>query len=224
MPRQWVKEELKHDFLRNIVEKAVPYVKMHRDAVIASGVVGIIVIAIASITITRFREASRLATEQAGFAGMFLRAGQFDKAIQLCDQIIQTHPSGIQGGYAHFYRAESYYVKGNYDEAVNSYRAALPLLQKKEDFKPMLLFSMASAYESANKPQQALASYKQLIDEHSAHYLVPEAQLGMARCYEMLGDVQSAVSYYQTAGSLHPTTIYKAVADARINALQPGKK
>lgn len=224
MPRQWVKEELKHDFLRNILERAVPYVKTHRDSVIASGVVVIIVIAIASITITRFKASSQLATEQAGFAGMFLRAGQFDKTIQLCDQIIQTHPSGIQGGFAHFYRAESYYVKGNYDEALNSYRAALPLLRKKEDFKPMILFSMAAAYEAANKLQQAIAAYKQLIDEHSAHYLVPEAQMGMARCYELTGDVQSAVSYYQTVGSLHPTTIYKTVADARINALQTGKK
>ncbi|MBN1384289.1 MAG: tetratricopeptide repeat protein [Elusimicrobia bacterium] len=220
MPRQWVKEELKHDILRNFIEKAVPYVKTHRDAVITSGVIFIIIVAIATITITRFKKASQLATEQIGFAGMFLRAGQLDKTIQLCDQIIQTHPSGTQGGYAHFYRAESYYVKRNYDEAITSYESALPLLKNREDLKPMILFSMAQAYESAKKLPQAINTYKQLIDENSAHYLVPEAQLGIARCYEQTGDVQSAVSYYQTVGSLHPTTKYKIVADARIQALQ----
>lgn len=220
MPRQWVKEELKKDPLRNFIEKAVPYVKSHKETVIASAAVVVIVIAIILITTNRMKKASLLADEQVGFAAMYLRAGYLDQTIQLCDQIIQTHPSGIQGGYASFYKAEAMYLKKNYDEATKSYQNALPLLRKKEDIGAMIIFGIGNSNEAAGKYQEAINSYKQLTDEYSAHYLVPEAQLGLARCYEASGDLQSAISYYQTVGSLHPTTIYKNISDARIKILQ----
>lgn len=224
MPRQWVKEELRKDFLRNFVERAVPYVKSHRETVIAALAVVVIIIIVAAVTFNRFRKASQLATEKAGFAGMYLKAGYVDQTIKLCDDMVKTHPSGIQGGYAYFYKAEAVYLKKNYEEAAELYKKALPLLRKKEDMGAMILFSMANAYESAGKHRDAISTYKQLTDEYSAHYLVPEAQLGLARCYEATGDTQSAVSYYQTVGSLHPTTKYKTIADARIKALQTGGK
>jgi len=165
------------------------------------------------------KKASQLADEQVGFAAMYLRAGYVDQTIQLCDQIIQTHPAGTQGGYANFYKAEALYLKKNYGEAVKHYQNALPLLRKKEDIGAMIIFGIGVSQEAAAKYQEAINSYKQLTDEYSAHYLVPEAQLGLARCYEATGDVQSAISYYQTVGSFHPTTIYKNISDARLNAL-----
>ncbi|MBI5574157.1 MAG: tetratricopeptide repeat protein, partial [Elusimicrobia bacterium] len=112
------------------------------------------------------------------------------------------------------------YLKKNYDEAVKHYQNALPLLRKKEDLGAMIIFGIGVSQEAALKYQEAIATYKQLTDEYSAHYLVPESQLGLARCYEATGDVQSAISYYQTVGSLHPTTIYKNISDARIKLLQ----
>lgn len=220
MARQWVKEELKHDPLRNFISTAIPYIKSHRETVIAAGTVAVIIIAITLITVNRMKKSSRLADEQVGFAAMYLRAGYVDQSMQLCDQVLQQHPAGVQGGYANFYKAESLYLKKNYDEAVKYYRNALPLLKKKEDMGAMILFNIGNSNEQAGKYQEAISSYKQLTDEYSANYLVPEAQLGLARCYETLGDAQSAISYYQTVGSLHPATIYKNVADARLNVLQ----
>jgi len=220
MPRQWVKEELRHDPLKNFIEKAVPYIKSHKETVIASAAGVIIVMAIIFITANRMKKASQLADEQVGFAAMYLRAGYVDQTIQLCDQILQQYPSGIQGGYANFYKAEALYLKKNYDEAVKHYQNALPLLRKKEDIGVMIIFGIAVTQEAAAKYQEAIVTYKQLTDEYSAHYLVPESQLGLARCYEASGDVQSAIAYYQTVGSLHPTTIYKNISDARLKLLQ----
>ncbi|MDO8734653.1 MAG: tetratricopeptide repeat protein [Elusimicrobiota bacterium] len=219
MPRQWVKEELRHDPLRNFVEKAIPYIQSHKETVIATVAGVIIIIAITLLTANRMKKASLLADEQVGFAAMYLRAGYVDQTIQLCDQIIQTHPAGIQGGYANFYKAEALYLKKNYAEAVKHYQNALPLLRKKEDMGAMIIFGIGVAQEAAAKYQEAIAAYKQLTDEYSAHYLVAEAQLGLARCYEASGDVQSAITYYQTVGSLHPTTIYKNISDARLSVL-----
>jgi len=219
MPRQWVKEELRHDPLRNFVEKAIPFVKSHKETVLASAAGIVIIIAITLLTANRMKKASLLADEQVGFAAMYLRAGYVDQTIQLCDQILQSHPAGIQGGYANFYKAESLYLKKNYDEAIKQYQNALPLLREKEDMGAMLIFGIGVSQEAAAKYQEAISSYKQLTDEYPAHYLVPEAQLGLARCYEATGDVQSAISYYQTVGSFHPATIYKNISDARLSAL-----
>ncbi|MEW6557651.1 MAG: tetratricopeptide repeat protein [Elusimicrobiota bacterium] len=223
MARQWVKDELKKDFLINFIEIAIPYIKAHRDVIIASVAVAGIIIIIAVISINRLTKASQLATEQIGFASMYLRAGYLDQTIQLCDQIIQAHPTGLQGGYAHFYKAEALHHKKNYEEAVKSYQTALPLLKKKEDLGAMILFDIGNSQESAGKYQDAITTYKQLLNDYSAHYLVPEAQLGLARCCEAVDDIQSAISYYQTVGSLNPTTVYKNIADARLKILQSQK-
>ncbi|OGS44503.1 MAG: hypothetical protein A2539_01220 [Elusimicrobia bacterium RIFOXYD2_FULL_34_15] len=220
MARQWVKDELKKDPLKHIVETSILYIKTHRETVIAAIIVLVIVIAISVVTTNRLKKASELASEQTGFASMYLKAGYIDQAIQLCDQIIQTHPSGIQGGFANFYKAEAFYLKKNYEEAVKSYQKALTLLRKKEDLGAMIIFSIANSYENATKYQDAINSFKQIVDEYPAHYLVPEAQIGMARCYEAIGDLKSAISYYQTVGSLNPTTVYKTVADARLKILE----
>jgi tetratricopeptide (TPR) repeat protein len=223
MARQWIKEELKKDFFQNFIEKTVPYVKSHREQVIVMIAVVVIIIVITIVTINRLKESSQLANEQVGFAAMYLRGGYADQTIKICDEIIQTHPSGIQGGYAYFYKAESLFLKKNYEEAIKAYQNALPLLRKKEDMGAMILFSMGNSYENSGKYQDALNTFKQLTDEFSAHYLVPEVQIAIARCYEILGDIQSAISYYQTVGSLHPTTVYKNIADSRLQVLEKQK-
>ncbi|MDD5687563.1 MAG: tetratricopeptide repeat protein [Elusimicrobia bacterium] len=220
MARQWVKDELKKDFLKSFIEKVITYTKLHKETALISIIVAGIIIIITVITVNRFEKSDQLASEQIGFASLYLRAGQVDQTIQLCDQIIQTHPSGVQGGFAYFYKGESLYLKKSYEEAVKSYILAMPLLKKKEDLGAMILFSIANSYENSGKYQEAINSYKQLTEEYSAHYLVPESQIGMARCYETMGDIQSAISYYQTVGSLHPNTAYKNISDERLKVLE----
>ena len=61
MPRQWVKEELRHDPLRNFVEKAIPFVKSHKETVLASAAGIVIIIAITLLTANRMKKASLLA-------------------------------------------------------------------------------------------------------------------------------------------------------------------
>ena len=219
MPRQWVKEELEHDALKSFIDSTITYIKSHRETVTASASVVAVIFVIALFTLSRMKRSSQLADEQVGFAAMYLRGGYVDQVIQVCDKVLSQHPSGIQGGYANFYKAEALNIKKNYEEAAKHYQNALPLLRKKEDFGAMIIFDTGNSFESAGKYQEAISSYKQLTGEHSAHYLVPEAQLGLARCYEAVGDIQSAITYYQTVGSLHPTTIYRNIADTRINIL-----
>jgi len=220
MPSQWVKEELKHDPVRNFLEKAIPFVKSHKESVLASLAIAVIIFIIALVTFNRWQKASELADEQVGFAEMYLRSGYVDQTIQLCDQVLQQHPAGIQGGYANFYKAEALSLKKNYEEAATYFQNALPLLKEKEDMGAIIIFDTANSLESAGKYQEAISSYKQLTEEYSAHYLVPEAQLGIARCYEAVGDANSAISYYQTVGSLNLSTAYKNIADARLKVLQ----
>ncbi len=219
MPRQWVKEELKKDFLASSVENTIDYFKANRDKSIAFAAVVFVALFIIYIMVNRFQKAAALADEQNGFTAIYLKSGDFDHAIALADQVLNTHPGGVQGGYANLYKAEAFYRKGNYDEAAKSYSAALPLLKKVQDMGAMILFDIAMSYESGAKYDKALAYYKQLADEYPAHYLLPEAQVGQARCYEAAGNVKAAMVMYQNLASMNPDTSYKSLADFKMRGL-----
>ena len=221
MPSQWVKEELKKDFLVRLTEKTIEYFKSNREKAITYAVVAFIVIIIVYITIIRFHKASELAYEQVGFTSIYLKSGDFDQTINLADQVIKTHPGGVQGGYANFYKGEALYHKGNFEEAAKSYAVALPLLKKVQDMGAMIFFNIGKSYEAAAKYNEAITYYKKLADEYSAHYLIAESQMGQARCYESLGDIKTAIAIYQNVASLNSTTMYKNIAEAKLRGLQP---
>jgi len=219
MPRQWVKEELKKDFLASSIEKTVGYFKANRDRAIAFAAVIAVAIFAIYIMVNRFQKAAELADEQVGFTSIYLKSGDFDHAISLADQVLQSHPGGIQAGYANFYKGEALYRKSNFDDAAKSYIAALPLLKKVQDMGAMILFDTAISYESAAKYDQAFAYYKKLSDEYPAHYLLTEAQVGQARCYEATGNIKAAMAMYENVASMNPDTLYKSVAESKLRTL-----
>ena len=221
MPSQWVKEELKKDFLASFIEKTIGYFKSNREKAITYVVVAFVVVIILYITIVRFHKASELAYEQVGFTAIYLKSGDFDQTIKLADQVLNTHPGGVQGGYANFYKGEALYRKKSFEEAVKSYALALPALKKVQDIGTMVLFDIGKSYEAAAKYKEAITYYKKLADEYPAHYLVVESQMGQARCYEALGDIKTAIVLYQNVASLNSTTMYKSIAEARLRGLQP---
>lgn len=221
MPSQWVKEELKKDFLLSSVEKTIEYFKTNRDKAIAGGVIVFVVVVIAYLSAARFHKSNDLAYEQVGYTAIYLKSGDFDATIKLADQILSSHPGGVQGGYARFYKGEALYRKGNFEEAAKSYLAALPYLKKVQDMGAMILFDTGNSYESAGKYSEAIANYKKFAEEYPAHYLLAECQLGQARCLEAAGDIKAAAELYQNIASLNSTTMYKSVAEAKLRELQP---
>jgi tetratricopeptide (TPR) repeat protein len=221
MPRQWVKEEVKKDFLRDVIEKSVDYIKNNREKSIIALAVAVIIVVVATMTVNRFNKAAALADEQVGFVALYLKSGAVDQAIQLADQVVSMHPGGRQGGYANFYKGEALFRKKDYENAAKYYSIALPLLQKTQDLGAIILLDIGKSYEAAGKYQQALSSYKELTDKYSSHYTVPDAQMGMARCYEITGDIKAAVTAYQNIASMNSATIYRTMAEARLRMLQP---
>jgi TolA-binding protein len=105
-------------------------------------------------------DASNVAHFVAGTA--FLKQGKFDDAI--------THLKAFSSSDLLFYpRAQSligdaYLEKNQPEEAISFYQKAAEY-QKNENFTPIYLMKLALAQEKANKANEAIATYKRVIDE-----------------------------------------------------------
>lgn len=223
--RQWLKKELKKDFLKTWVEKSIKFTQSNKEKVIAGTAITLVLVIIASLTITRLKKAAELAYEQTGISAIYLKSGDYDRALQLAEQVIQTQRSGLQTGYAYFYKAEAHYYKKEYDAAAEAYIMALPLLKKKSDLGAMILFDIGRSFEAAGKYAEALGYYRQLLDDYPAHFLESDTQMSVARCYELTGEPDKAALIYQNISSLATATLYQSMAEFRLQnmKLQPVK-
>ncbi|OQA92515.1 MAG: Tetratricopeptide repeat protein [Elusimicrobia bacterium ADurb.Bin231] len=218
MTRQWVKEELKKDYLKAAVEMVINYSKRKKEYILYAAISVFVVSAIAFITYSRFKKATELAYEKVGFAELFLKSGDMDRSIELADQVLAVHPRGIPAGYANYFKAESLYKKKQYEAAAKSYVAAFDILRKVKDIGPMLLASAANSYESFGQYKDAIVYYKKLLDDYSEHFLAVEARMGLARCFELSGDNQSAINIYRNVISLNSPSLYKSIAEHKLRS------
>lgn len=105
-------------------------------------------------------DASNLASFYAGVA--LLKQGKYDEAISRLqsfsssDLLVHARAQSLIG--------DAYLEKNQADEAISYYQKAADY-EKNEYFTPVYLMKLALAQEKANKPADAVATYKRVVDE-----------------------------------------------------------
>ena len=91
---------------------------------------------------------------------------------------------------------EQYYKQGNYDGAIAAYDGFLKKVSRKPELTAMAQEGLAYSYEAKGDFSQALTYYEKLSRTSLAN-MQGWAYMGMARCYERLGELQKAVDAYR---------------------------
>ena len=109
---------------------------------------------------------------------------------------------------------QRYYEDGDYDAAIDTYGAFLKKANPKPELKAMAREGLAYAHEATEDFAQAAICYEEL-SKSSLTNVQGWACLGMARCYEKLGEEQKATDAYRTLLADHPQ--HPQAEEARAN-------
>jgi tetratricopeptide (TPR) repeat protein len=123
-------------------------------------------------------------------------------------------PAAIQAGplkspKEYITRATQYFSAGDYDKAVDDYRAAYQMKQL-----PTLLFNIAQAQRKASKYQEALTTYERFLKDDPKSPLAPEAE-AQATAMRARIDAEKATAERATAERLASQRVEEAEALAK---------
>lgn len=136
------------------------------------------------------------------------------KAIALLQDVVDNYRHTEANGLARILLGEQDYKEGNYDAAIATYEGYLKKTGRKPELTAMAQEGVAYSYEAKGDFSQALSYYEKL-----SRTTLATAQgwgyLGMARCYEKLGELQKAVDAYRALLTEYPQ--HPKAAEARAN-------
>jgi len=135
------------------------------------------------------------------------------QALVLLQDVVENYKRTEASRVARILLGQRYYEQGDYDAAIGTYVAFLKKA-KKPELKAMAREGLAYTHEAKEDFAQAAICYEQL-SQSSLTNAQGWACLGMARCYERLGEVQKAADAYRTLLADHPQ--HPKAGEARAN-------
>lgn len=120
--------------------------------------------------------------------------GEYDNAIKSYSDFIDENPYSFTAWYN---LGNSYSKSENYDKAIWAYDYCILI---NENFGPVY-FNLANAYLSQEKYELAIENFNKTIEVEGED---PIALCYIGECYEQLGELKLAKSYYQQSLDLSP--------------------
>ncbi len=136
------------------------------------------------------------------------------QALVLLQDVVENYKRTEASKVARILLGQRYYEEGHYDAAIDTYEAFLKKANRKPELKAMAREGLAYAHEAKEDFAQAAICYEEL-SKSSLTNAQGWACLGMARCYERLGEVQKATDAYRTLLADHPQ--HPKAEEARAN-------
>jgi tetratricopeptide (TPR) repeat protein len=112
---------------------------------------------------------------------------------------------------AQYMLAEIYYNTKNWDKAISNYDAVVK--KGKGLVKELSLLGTAYSKENKNDVKGALEAFTKLKETDGSIYKAV-AMLGVARCYQKLGDKNGALAAYESVIIAYPDTDFARLASA----------
>jgi outer membrane protein assembly factor BamD (BamD/ComL family) len=106
-----------------------------------------------------------------------------------------------------------------YDDAIVTYREFINSYGS-HPLVPVIRQSLGYVLEEKKQLNQAIEQFKQIARNPEATYLRAQVGLDTGRCYEKLGQTQSAVSAYKDIVATYPESGYAKMARYRLEDLE----
>ena len=122
-----------------------------------------------------------------------------------------------------FARADYLLYQNKKAEALQAFQAILKE-HKGQEIEPITLLRIGKLEEEQNNIPQAIASYRQIIDQHKECIYVDEATYFAAELYNNTGDAEKAKPLYEDLILNHEDSIYYVDAQKKFRRLRGDKE
>jgi len=137
---------------------------------------------------------------------------------EILERVVEDYKRTKASQAARVLLGQIYYEKGEYDAAINTYDDFLERRARKPELTAMAWEGLGYAHEAKGDFAKALGCYEKLRDTTVANFQA-WAYMGLARCYEKLGEPEKALDAYRallTNEPDHPKAMEAKASIARI--------
>ena len=225
------KRQLKEDEFVNTFEKVLHYVSRH-SKIFTFGVLALLFLLVAFGGIRIYLEGYEAKASQAIYLANATyqenlallsqdspmeRKGvpDFEKPLQLYQEVIKQFPRSHRAGEALYQSAQCLYHLSKYDEAISAYQKYLQQ-HPRSDLSLLAGLGLGYCFEEKSEFEKAAAAYSHAIANNPNDPLLGEALASLARCQEATGKKDDAVKIYKELIEKFPNSNWKFYAERKL--------
>ena len=221
------RHRLKHDAYAESVWAGLGWVREHQTQVLLGVAVVLLIAAIAMWTTLSRQRVDRESRDLLGEVERSTRevySAKGDKQLTLvkniaarCDVLAADYPGSDVGGAALLRAGQLYAMIGKYQEAASYFGRVLDV-GPPPGLGQLARREMAEALEGGGQHKEALAQYGQIVRSTSGSEK-EQAEWDVARCEELLGNVEAARKKYGDLASAGEDSPWRQLARSRLSYL-----
>lgn len=217
MGTHWIRQEVKRNPLAERIDKALAWIKSHREASAATAVISLVCVILVMFFVSRYAEVKNTAWEKLFIAQQYAYSGHAEALNQL-HAVRDAFPNTDAAGFGLLFEGDILFKQGKYKEAGEDYQS-LAEKGKPAAVIPFALAGKGKALEASGLCPEAILTGKQFLEKYPDHYLAPEVHLSIARCFEITDNAQEARSAYEKIALLFPDTSWAQTAQQKLQSL-----
>lgn len=142
---------------------------------------------------------------------------KLEQALESLNEVSSEYPRAPQGHAASLFKANVLYRLERYQEAVATIRE-LDARNHELVSDINAYYLLARSYEAMEDFKMAIESY-QVAKERAQGDMSAVIEIDLARCHELSGDTETAVSIFREILSKYPSTVFAARAEKKLATL-----
>lgn len=215
MGKQWVRQQIRHDEMHDIVDKSLVWIEKNRQTAATAGAVIAVAVIILVLTYSHARNSRAQAWDRLSLAQSYAYSGVPQAALAQIDQLERDHPNSDAAGYARVFAGDVEYQRGNYQQAEQDYTKIIERGLPKAA-QPVALADLAITQEAAGQAQQAVQTAQRFLDAYPDHYLAPQVHSCLARSLAAVGQKDQAKAAFQKISLQYPDTSWAVWAQSQL--------
>ena len=217
MSKQWVRQQVRHDELHVVIDKAILWAAANRQKTVTAVGIVVAMVLVASLAAYHARSTRADAWERLGLAQNLAYGGRADAAAEQRKKLEAEHPATDAAGFGAVFAGDLHYQKGQYKEASEKYATVLEQGLPKT-LQPVALSALALSQEAAGQYQTAVQTAQRLLEGYPEHFLAPQTHACLARSLQASGHADQAKAAYQKIALQYPDTAWAAWAQSRLKS------
>ncbi len=209
-----IKKKLKEpDEFITLTERTYLFITHHSKSIAAVGIIVLILI-LSILFFQRWENKNEekayqlfnLAVETYQMVSTPSREGprqEYINVLEKFNEAINNFPRTSSGRLSILYKGNIYLRLGEFEEAIKVYESFIKKAGKEKIYRAFAMEGLAYSYEGKKDYEKALNAYQKIIDL-GEHFQLPNAYLGMGRCYEKLSKKKEAMENYKVFLKISP--------------------